>query len=200
MAKTTTLTIHYRRKREGRTDYRKRLRLLQAGKPRLVARKSLKNMLVQIIEYDAEGDKVLAMANSPELKQYGWGYSCGSIPGAYLTGFLAGKKAVDGGIKEAVFDLGLQSAVAKSRLYSMLKGVIDAGLNVPASPEIFPPEDRIKGMHISKYAGQLKGKEGKQFSAYSKNGLKAEDMPKVFDSVKKNIQAGSKSKPAKADK
>ena len=30
-----------------------------------------------------------------------------------------------------------------------LKGVIDAGLEVPASPETFPPSERINGEHLT---------------------------------------------------
>ena len=40
-----------RRRREGKTDYRKRLRLLRSGKVRMVVRKSLKNTQIQLIEY-----------------------------------------------------------------------------------------------------------------------------------------------------
>ena len=29
-----------------------------------------------------------------------------------------------------------------------LKGVLDAGVNIPAAEESFPPEDRIKGEHL----------------------------------------------------
>jgi len=30
-----------------------------------------------------------------------------------------------------------------------LKGVIDAGLNVPADPETFPSDERINGEHLT---------------------------------------------------
>jgi large subunit ribosomal protein L18 len=34
-------------------------------------------------------------------------------------------------------------------MYAFAKGAIDAGLNVPCSEEMFPTEERIKGLHIS---------------------------------------------------
>ena len=46
-----------RRRREGKTDYRKRLRLLRSRKIRMVVRKSLKNTQVQLVEYK-EGDLI----------------------------------------------------------------------------------------------------------------------------------------------
>jgi len=56
-----------RRRREGKTDYRKRLRLLKSRKTRIVVRNSLKNICVQFVGYDEVGDKILASAISKEL-------------------------------------------------------------------------------------------------------------------------------------
>ena len=42
------LILSYKRKREGKTDYRKRLKLLKSDKLRFVVRKSLNNILTQI--------------------------------------------------------------------------------------------------------------------------------------------------------
>ena len=52
-------------------------------------------------------------------------------------------------IEEAILDLGLQTSTKGSRIYAALKGVLDAGINIPHSKEILPSEDRIKGKHIS---------------------------------------------------
>ena len=35
------------------------------------------------------------------------------------------------------------------RMAAALKGVIDAGLEVPANSETFPPEERINGEHLT---------------------------------------------------
>ena len=55
-----------RRRREGKTNYRKRLKLLRSRKVRVVIRKSLKNTQIQLIEYKEDGDNILASANSIE--------------------------------------------------------------------------------------------------------------------------------------
>jgi large subunit ribosomal protein L18 len=140
-----------RRRREGSTDYRKRLELLKSRKTRIVVRKSLKNTNVQFIEYQESGDKILVSATSKELvKDYNWKYSTSSTPAAYLTGLLAGKKAVEKGIEEGVLDIGRYVPVNGSRIFAALRGVLDAGVECPHSAEKLPAEERVIGQHLSK--------------------------------------------------
>lgn len=141
----------FKRKRLGKTNYRKRLKLLLANKPRLVVRKSLKNIFAQIIKYDEKGDKVVVSAHSSELKKYGYGGSKGNIPSAYLVGLLVGSKSKNKNVNELVLDIGLQNSVRGSRVYSVLKGCVDSGLNIPHSKDILPTLDRIKGKHIKDF-------------------------------------------------
>ncbi|EDY35873.1 hypothetical protein ABOONEI_1072, partial [Aciduliprofundum boonei T469] len=89
------------------------------------------------------------------LKKYGWKGSFKNTPAAYLTGYLAGKLALKKGIEEAVLDIGLQSPVKGSRVFAALKGMVDAGLYVPHSEEVYPSEDRIKGEHISEEIAKM---------------------------------------------
>ena len=149
--RTKRFNIPFRRKREGKTNYKKRLKLLLSSKPRLVIRIFLKNISVQVIEYTPEGDKVIAAAAARELEALGWKFNKGNVPAAYLTGLLVGTKAKEKGVKEAILDVGLRNLTKGSRIYACLKGVIDTGLNVPHTEDIFPDESRIKGEHIAKY-------------------------------------------------
>ncbi|WP_255493114.1 hypothetical protein [Candidatus Nitrosotalea sp. TS] len=55
---------------------------------------SNENTLVQIHKPELLGDKVLSSAHSRSLLKKGWKGSRKSIPAAYLTGYLAGKKAL----------------------------------------------------------------------------------------------------------
>src|SRR3989344_5153073 len=116
MKKYKTFVVKYRRKTSGKTDYRKRLKLLLGGKPRLVVRKSLKNITAQIAAYSKEGDKILASAHSRELNEFGWNSPKGNTPSAYLVGLLLGKKAKKTNIKEMILDLGMNKSVKGSRL------------------------------------------------------------------------------------
>ena len=142
--------VPHRRKREGKTNYRKRLRLLTSKKCRLVVRKSGHNTLAQIIEYKENGDKVLVAVSTRELLKYNWKHSRSNIPAAYLIGLLLAKKAKAKKCNEAILDLGLQMSTKGSRLYAVLKGVVDGGLNIPHSEEILPSEERLHGKHIQK--------------------------------------------------
>ena len=72
-----------------------------------------------------------------------------SVPACYLAGFGLGKKAKSSGINEAILDIGLSSASSGSRAFSALKGMIDAGLEIPHGESILPSEGRINGEHIS---------------------------------------------------
>jgi len=143
--------VKLRRRREGKTDYRKRLRLLRSRKTRIVVRNSLKNVRVQFVEYNEDGDKIIVSANSNELiSKYQWKYSTSTTPAAYLTGLLAGKRAMDNGISEGVLDIGRQRPVKGSKNFAALKGVLDAGIKCPHSNEKIPSEDRISGKHLNK--------------------------------------------------
>lgn len=142
--------IKPRRRREGKTDYKKRFELLKSRNTRIVVRNSLKNIYVQFVEYDEAGDRVLASAISKELtNNYQWNYSTSTTPAAYLTGILAAKRAKDNGIKKGVLDIGRQIPVKGSKVFAALKGVIDAGIECPYSVEKLPDENRIMGKHLN---------------------------------------------------
>jgi len=184
-------TIAYRRKREGKTNYRKRIKLLTAPNPRAVIRGSNNNIIVQIISYDEKGDKIMASASSKELqKKYQLKSHGGNIPTAYLTGILCGKKAAQKKIKEAVADIGLNISVKSSRLYAAIKGLNEAGLKVSCSEEIMPSPERTIGKDIEDYAKKLKVDKAayeKQFSAYLKKGLNPEELSKHIIEIKNKI-------------
>ena len=183
-------TVMFRRKREGKTNYKKRLALLKSGKSRLSVRKSNKNITAQIIGYKVGGDVILLSVRSNNLKKYGWKLSKNNLPAAYLLGLLIGKKAVKSGIKEAILDMGMRISTKGSKIYALVKGAADSGLDVPYSEEIMPAEERIKGKHIESYAEKLKGDEkkfSKQFSGYLKNKVDVKAVEKHFEEVKKKI-------------
>lgn len=141
--------VKFRRRRENRTDYRKRLALLKSGEPRAIVRKTLKNTIIQIAIYDEVGDRIVASANSVELKKLGWNFSTKSVPAAYLTGYLAGKRALKKNYESAVLDIGMQRPTKGGRIFAALKGMLDAGMDIPHSDEILPDEERLIGRHIS---------------------------------------------------
>jgi len=144
----------FKRRREGKTDYSRRLKLVEGKKSRVVVRKSLKYIYVSIVQFDMKGDKTIATASSRELKKHGWTAATDNLPAAYLTGMIAAKKALKAGVKEAILDSGLYQTTKGSRVFAAVKGVIDAKLNVPVSEEVLPSEERIRGAHIQTKQGK----------------------------------------------
>ena len=141
--------VKYRRKRQGKTDYKLRLNQVLSGKIRLVARISNKNVITQLVEFNPDGDKVLVSAHTNEIqKKHGWKCAKRNTPAAYLTGYLIGTKAKSKEINEAILDIGLKSPIRGSLIYAVLKGAVDAGLNISHSEKVLPDEKRIKGEHI----------------------------------------------------
>lgn len=162
----TRYNLKYRRRREGKTNYRSRLALLRSRKPRLVVRKTNNDTIVQVVEYSPDGDLIKAQASARELSGLGWKHGTSNIPAAYLAGFLAGQRAKKAKVSEVVVDLGMQKAKHGGRLFAAIKGAMEAGLDVPASEDALPDDDRAQGAHIdeaiAKSVDQIKNKAGAQ--------------------------------------
>ena len=79
----------------------------------------------------------------------GWKGSKTNVPAAYLSGMLAAKRALKAGIDSAVLDIGRITPTPGGRAFATLKGLVDGGLNIPHSDNLFPGDDRINGSHIS---------------------------------------------------
>ena len=141
--------MHFTRRRKGITNYRKRLALLKSGVPRAVVRFTNSKIMVQITDFSMNGDNVLVSATSSDLASMGWKSSKTSVPASYLSGMLAAKRAVKAGISSAVLDIGRITPTAGGRAFATLKGLVDGGLDVPHSENLYPDEERISGKHIS---------------------------------------------------
>jgi large subunit ribosomal protein L18 len=136
-----------RRLREEKTNYKKRGTMLMGKRDFITVNITNENTQVQILTPGMTGDKVVASAHSRYLLQKGWKGSRKSVPAAYLTGYLAGKKAIGKGAKGAIMYTGTRRFT--QRMAAALKGIIDAGLEVPADPETFPADERINGEHLT---------------------------------------------------
>jgi len=157
--------VPYRRRRQGKTDYYLRRKLIISGKKRLVIRRSSKNIQLQIIKAEKDGDKTLVVAYSNELEKFGWELPCSNLPASYLTGLLLAKRTKEKGLSDEDFILDIGPTVMQyaTRTYAALKGVIDGELNIPASDVVFPSEDRISGKHIDTYMEKIQ--EGEEEAA-----------------------------------
>lgn len=155
MAHGPTFRVALRRRRQGRTDYRHRLGLLKSRQARVVVRKTNNNVIVQFIEYDETGDKIVASATALETRKFGYTGHTGNTTAAYLAGLLAGVRAKKAGVESAVLDIGLQAPVPGSRIFAGLAGALEAGVQIPHGESVIPSEDRISGAQKGDEAVQL---------------------------------------------
>ncbi|MEM0453354.1 MAG: 50S ribosomal protein L18 [Sulfolobales archaeon] len=192
MARGPRYKVPRKRRREGKTNYRKRYVMLKSGRDvRLVVRVSNKHVVVQFIRFSARGDETLVGVSSKSLFKYGWKGYTNNTPATYLVGLIAGLKAKKLGISYAVPDIGLHRPVKGSRVFAAIKGCLDAGIEVPVSDEVLPDDGRIIGKHIANYAKELmsvdEGLFKKGFSKVLSSGLDLTELPKHFAAVKENI-------------
>lgn len=178
-----------RRRREGKTDYYARVRLIRQAKDkyntpkyRLVVRFTNTRVICQIAYATLAGDKVLAAADSKELGRYGLSVGLKNFPAAYCTGLLVGRRVlaklgldelytgvgneeddeVDAEVvkvelgKRTYFvdelqekkpfrcflDIGLKRTTIGAKVFSALKGAVDAGLDIPHNEKKFMGYDK----------------------------------------------------------
>lgn len=191
----TKKVIKFRRRRQGRTNYKLRLGYLKSGKTRLVVRIALRNILVQIIDYSPGGDRVLFTCHSHRLRDFGWKGYMANLPAAYLVGLLCGKRAqkLKKKVNELILDCGKSSLSKGNIVYSVLKGVVDSGIKVAYSDKNLPPSSRICGKHIEEYAKKIKDAPDYKlrFSNYIKQNLDPSNISKHFEEVKNKILSGN---------
>ena len=188
MAHGSKYKVAFRRRREGKTNYAARMKLVDVDKARLVVRVSNANVIVQVINVAKDGDVTVASAHSKELNKLGWKAGNKNTSAVYLTAYLCGKKAVAAGVDYAVADIGLKSPIKGAKVFAAVKGAADAGLNVPYGESIIPGEERINGEHIAEYAESLDEDELQaKFSQYFAKGLNPADLPEHFEEIKNKI-------------
>lgn len=143
-----------RRKKEYKTDYSKRIKMLKSNSPRVVFKKTNKYILTQYVKSKEAQDKVEIGVNSKDLLRYGWPKelkgSLKSIPASYLTGLLIGKEILRKKLEKPIVDFGMARVLHKNRAFAFLRGLKDSGIDVGCKEEFFPSEERIKGKHIKK--------------------------------------------------
>jgi large subunit ribosomal protein L5e len=91
--------VQFRRRREGKTDYQARKRLITQDKNkyntpkyRLVIRFTNKDIIAQIIFARIAGDVVVTSANARELPRYGVALGLTNYSAAYCTGLLLARR------------------------------------------------------------------------------------------------------------
>eukprot|EP00768_Dysnectes_brevis_P008422 gnl/Dysnectes_brevis/760_a835_7148.p2 GENE.gnl/Dysnectes_brevis/760_a835_7148~~gnl/Dysnectes_brevis/760_a835_7148.p2 ORF type:complete len:305 (-),score=119.01 gnl/Dysnectes_brevis/760_a835_7148:64-978(-) len=93
--------VKYRRRREGKTDYYARKRLVVQDKNkyatpryRLVVRRTNKDIICQIVSAEINKDRVMCSAYSHELPTYGLPVGLTNFASAYCTGLLVARRVL----------------------------------------------------------------------------------------------------------
>ena len=145
------MKVQKQRRRQNRTDYLKRLKLLKSEKPRIVFRKTNRYMIAQYVESHEAQDKIVFGMDSRELLKYGVDKKVKSLKNitvAYLFGFLFGKTIQKKKLETPIVDFGMIQTLHKTKVYAFLKGLIESGVEINCKEEAFPDEERIKGEHL----------------------------------------------------
>jgi len=151
MAHGKNQRLRYKRRRNGETDYRRRMRMLRGGSTRAVVRVTNTQTICQLVDYTNDGDKVsISIDGKTLVDKFGWPLDASrkSIPASYIAGFAMAKAAMAAGHDEAILDIGLAASTPGNRVFAAMKGMVDAGLEIPHNEDVLPSDDRISGAHI----------------------------------------------------
>jgi len=238
--------VKFKRRREGKTDYYARKRLVvqaknkyNTPKHRMIVRITNTDIIAQIAYARIEGDKIIASAYAHELPQYGVKVGLTNYAACYCTGLLLarrilkkfsldgiyeGQKEVDGemysvedvekgpGAFRAHLDIGLARTTTGARIFGVMKGAVDGGIEVPHSEKRFPGYDReakefnatvlrdhIMGKHVATYMKELMEEDEdaykRQFSRFIKCGITADEMEDIYKKAHETIRADPSKKP-----
>ncbi|PPD77092.1 hypothetical protein GOBAR_DD25975 [Gossypium barbadense] len=241
--------VKFKRRREGKTDYRARIRLINQDKNkyntpkyRLVARFTNKDIVAQIIHASISGDIVLAAAYSHELPHYGLEVGLTNYAAAYCVGLLLARRVLkqlemdteyEGNVEatgddftvepaesrrpfRALLDVGLVRTTTGNRVFSVLKGALDGGVDIPHSEKRFAgfnkdskqldPEVHRKyiyGGHVAAYMKNLMEDEPEKyqshFSEYIKRGIEPDSIEGMYKKVHAAIRADPEAKKSKKE-
>jgi len=177
------LELKRRRRREAKTDYKHRRNMLRqdgnkygAVKSRLVVRITNSRVIVSVIKAYLDGDRVVAYADSTELKNYGVDFGLTNYFAAYATGMLCARRLLsDSGLDKiylpkteagkyeltedvederrafkVFLDIGLARSSTGANVFAAMKGASDAGLLVPHSPKRFYGYNEEAGLDSEK--------------------------------------------------
>ena len=243
-----------KRRRQGKTDYQARRRLVLQDKTkyntpkyRVVARITGKDVIAQLVLPTLTGDKVIQAAYAHELPQFGIKCGLTNYSACYATGLLLARRVLSkfnldkdyAGVSaptgeyyspedeattesrrpfKAIFDTGLARTTTGARIFGVLKGAVDGGMNIPHSESRFPGYDketeefnakvhydRIFGIHVADYMKHLKeeSKERyeKHFSQFIKHGITEDNIEAMYKSAHQAIRESPfKSAKAKREK
>ncbi|XGW10216.1 hypothetical protein V3C99_012027, partial [Haemonchus contortus] len=221
-------TDYYARKRLTVQDKNK----YNTPKYRLIVRFTNKDIVAQIAYSKIEGDVVVTAAYSHELPNYGIKVGLTNYAAAYATGLLLARRHLkrlgldkkfkgqdevtgkyciteeEGGRRpfKAVLDVGLSRTTTGCKIFGVMKGVVDGGIEVPHSENRFfgydaeakkydagAHRDRILSKHVANYMRLLKETDSeaykRQFSQYIALGIEPDNLEEMYKEAHERIRS-----------
>jgi len=204
---------------------------------RLVARLTNTDVIAQIIWATITGDRVMCAAYSHELPRYGVEVGLTNYSAAYCTGLLLARRLLQklkladtykgntGEITGEVYhvedaedaprpftanlDVGLVNTTTGNRVFSVLKGAVDGGLNIPYSEKRFVGYNaeeksfdaaelrkRILGGHVAEYMTALKSADGERYKTQFSKYIEKKIEPTALEAMYKKAHAAIRADPA----
>jgi large subunit ribosomal protein L18 len=176
-----------KRIRTHKTNYRKREALLISKLDFVTIKISNQNVIAQVLKPEIQGDIVRVSTHSRELRRFGWKGSLNSLPACFLVGLVLGRKALEKGVEKAVLYIGNKPFT--SRIAACMKGIVQAGINIPISSESYPTEHRLNGQHIAEYALKIKTEDINKYNKFFSSLLKEGFVPENYQSHVEEITA-----------
>jgi len=198
--------VKWRRRREGKTNYHNRKKILiqdkqkyNAAKYRLVVRISKRNILCQLIYSRLEGDFVLSSSYSRKLGLIGLPLVNNNFSTSYINGLNLSRKFFIENFSceksknllknkfKVILDIGLTRVTTGNKVFSAMKGAVDGGFSIPHNEKRFPGYKKTEEFDLEMLKTRIEGKHVMEFMEL----LKDEDEEKFFRQfrclIKKNI-------------
>jgi len=225
------VTDYYARKRLIFQDKNK----YNTPKYRLIVRFTNKDIVCQIAYARIEGDVVVCAAYAHELPRYGVKVGLTNYAAAYCTGLLLARRLlkkfgldqtyegqveadgedfyvedVDGapGAFRAYLDVGLARTTTGARIFGVLKGAADGGIDIPHSNRRFPGydaeskefsaavhRDHILGKHVADYMTYLQENDDEAYKRQFSRFIKYNIAPAKIEEMYKKAHAAIRADP-----
>lgn len=189
-----------------------------------------RDIVCQVVAAKLVGDEVLCAAYAHELPRYGIKMGLTNYAAAYAVGLLLarrmlakigladkykGKEEADGEMYEieaegergpfrALLDVGLSRTTTGKKVFAVMKGAVDGGMDVPHNEKRFPAytkdegfsaeelKKRIIGTHVAEFMEELEEEDPDkfkvQFSRYIAAGIKADELEDIYTKAHEAIR------------
>jgi len=198
------------------------------------------DIIAQIVAARLSGDEVIAAAYAHELPRYGVKLGLTNFASAYCVGLLVARRVLKKmGLDElytgaeevtgemfqvepdddkrpfrALLDIGIVTATTGHKVFAVMKGAVDGGLDVPHNEKRFPAytkeegfdaevlKSHIMGEHVGEYmellAEEDEDRYKEQFGRYINEGITGDMIADIYEKAHEAIRENPD--PVKSDK